>query len=1361
MERLNWDNFNIKNRDNTKAFEDMCRVLFLRELKKGAYDYGYNVNEAGLEIQPILNDEDGKWYGAQCKYFSCGESSNKYSQIYKSLSKAIKYFKSKLNIIYIYTNVELKPFMTADDMEKHPNSDRAKIIKESKKNNIEIKWLQADNILDLIRKPENRDLYQLYFSDSKELEFLQDVLTIEEETFLQSNELIDLKFINGESINSLYESVIDNKFGLILGEAGTGKSIAIKKIFSELLIDFNKNYENYSQESEICIPIFIRLRECISGDIEDLIRKRLKDYNLNIISKSFKYFYLLDGLDEGAYYDIRKICDFINDIHKKDQVKGILVSARVDSNNLSYFRQWFKWKEYIFKKLSYEDIEVFFKSKNDLKKLKILKQLEDKDILKDLDDIFSLTLLWENIYVVNQNTSKIEIIELAIEYWIKNYSKLYELSLLDPKQSQIMLLCREIAYEMQKRLSLTLALDDIQEIITKTFKLQSPHEINLIVECLNNLFFESSTFSTAKINMSFKHRRFQEYFLYEKIELEYYSNPGILRELKLFHNKEFILNIFLKTSLERARINKNIFKCLTLSLLEYYLGRYYLKNYNDNNIITKKNNYLLIDAPYSYMDNFLHLLSTYNVEELKNLFSNQNLMISDAITEDNYGKFIEIYHRKNNVDISKLIKKECNLETIKVNYRNKENFPYYLYKIKKVSIDELYINIIGKYTFKENDVRNMDYVLTDRTEVHALIKLMLEFELENLTDKISKMDKNILEVLCLNLLEFKYVNIILGNEFKNINFKKAIILRIELKDENYYINTMAVYKLLTNKNTYDTNLKKAFNKANVRNFHSWSTNIGLHVALAYLQNEDDKYELTEFKLGVELLRVVYDNYKDKQNILDKWIDIIKLFNYIYNDWLKYTHSNMLGALISVIDFDSIQLKSFLRELLKYDSVIYSQSVLFNIYKNNNEQFKRIANVGFLDKLLENLYGSTDEQYDDLSESLFQLATMYDTVDKKRKYDLLINGIENCMVRPNYRNEELASDVLPEALYLAYQNYWLEEQGLNSNIERLFSLLERINKNTDNAGNFNKLKWIIENCTSIQKYKNGLYDICSYPLYKKEEIVEYDMNLINRDNLKEYCLCQVKGVPYNSVEFWRKLILDNDDRDYRIEKIYEFLKESKYPHYFGCNQVNYSHIPLYILLENGETRDKTKEFIIEEVGLLSIYQIIKIYGITGEKYGSMEYIDYLFKFCEMLTHKIDIEYRENRKIDITAECLSDFEICRYAQEKWIVDEYGNNAHLKSNPKIKIHWSEEGEPYYSEWANSNPDESAYKYNYKLYFDSKLIKAFDLVWVDGYRALLPIPKGNSNLVRRDEYLLSRIFNINVNELNSYMRRSGLQVE
>ncbi|MBB6715574.1 NACHT domain-containing protein [Clostridium gasigenes] len=1361
MNRLNWDDFNIKNRDRTKAFEDMCRVLFLRNLKKSAYDYSYNFNEAGLEIQPIFNEVDGNWYGAQCKYFVAGDSTNKYKQIYKSLSNAIKYFKGKLNILYIYTNSELKPHMTKKEIEKYPDSDRGKIIRESEKNNITIKWIQADNIFDLVRDSENLDLYQLYFSHSRELEFLQDTLSIEERTFLQSRELLDLKFTNGESINSFYKIVIKKEFALVLGAAGTGKSIGIKKLFNNLLVDFyNRYYQPDKTYDEICIPIFIRLRECIHGNIEDLIRKRLRDYNLNSTNKSFKYFYLLDGLDEVPYYDVRKICNFINSIYSKSRVKGVIVSSRIDSNNISYFRQEFKWSEYIFEKLSYVDIYNFFEVKSDLKKIDRVKSLEGEYILNDIEDIFSLTLLWENIYMVNQYTSKIDIIELAVDYWIKNYSKIDELSLLEPKKSQIILLCREIAYEMQKRLSLTLAIDDIQGIISKIFKINCPNEINLVVDSLKNLFFEYSTYSTSKINMAFRHRRFQEYFLYEKIELEYYSNPNIIRELKLFHNKDFILNVFLKTSLKRAQMNNDIFKCLTLRLLEYYLGKYYLKSYKDN-VNSKKNNFLYLDAPYSYMDNFLYLLATYDVEELKILFKNENIMVNDAITEDNFGKFIEIYHRKNNKDISELIKEECSLCEVKVNYRNRDKIPYYLYKIKRKNIEEIYTSIINNYVFRDTDVKNMDYILTNRNDIHSIVKLMLEFELEYLTDKILNMDNNMLEVLCFNLVEFQYVNIILGKESKYLKFRARVIERVEKIDEYYNINTLAIYKLLTNKSTYDMQLKEAFKKINVRNFPSWSTHIELHILLAYLQTEDNRYELEEFTLGVELFRIVYDNYNNKQKILDKWINIIRSFNYIYDDWLKYTNSNILGIFISFIDFELVQLKSFFRELLKYDSVIYPQSVLFNIYKYNNQFFYKFVNIGFLDKLLELIHESTDEQYDDLSETLFQLATMYDTVDKKKKYELLITGIENCMVRPNYRNEELASDVLPEALYLSYQNYWLEDYRLNLKIERLFRLLDKINKTTDNAGSMGKLKWVIENCSTTKEYESHLYDVQSYSLCKNEEICEYNMNWINRDNLKEYCLCKIKGVPYSSLRFWEKLILENDDSEYRVEKIYEFLREDNYPYYFGCNQVNYSHIPLYILLENGETRERTKQFIIEEVGLLSIYQVVKILGIMGDMIEAIKYIEYLFNFCEMLTHKIDLNYVDDKKIDVNSENLTDFDICRYAQKKWIVDEYNNKAYLQSNCKIKIEWSDEKEDYYSKGANSNPDESAYKYNYKLYFDSKLIKSFDLVWVDGYRALLPIPKGNSNLVRRDEYLLSRILNINTKDLNRYMRCSDLQVE
>jgi len=69
MPRITWDDFNHKNKDKTAAFENMCRTLFLRQIKKSGYDYQYNFNQAGLEFEPVYNNEIKKWCGAQCKYF--------------------------------------------------------------------------------------------------------------------------------------------------------------------------------------------------------------------------------------------------------------------------------------------------------------------------------------------------------------------------------------------------------------------------------------------------------------------------------------------------------------------------------------------------------------------------------------------------------------------------------------------------------------------------------------------------------------------------------------------------------------------------------------------------------------------------------------------------------------------------------------------------------------------------------------------------------------------------------------------------------------------------------------------------------------------------------------------------------------------------------------------------------------------------------------------------------------------------------------------------------------------------------------------------------------------------------------------
>ena len=89
-------------------------------------------------------------------------------------------------------------------------------------------------------------------------------------------------------------------------------------------------------------------------------------------------------------------------------------------------------------------------------------------------------------------------------------------------------------------------------------------------------------------------------------------------------------------------------------------------------------------------------------------------------------------------------------------------------------------------------------------------------------------------------------------------------------------------------------------------------------------------------------------------------------------------------------------------------------------------------------------------------------------------------------------------------------------------------------------------------------------------------------------------------------------------------------------------------------------------------------------------------------------------------------------------------------------------DEREDFNEVWATRHPDKRAYRYEYVLYINNIERKKFGLVWVDGFRALLPIPKQyGKNIVRRDEYLICKLLNSSVNELNSYMRISKLEVE
>ena len=113
MNNISWNQFEIKNSNPRDAFETMCRHIFLRQYKVSNHAFSANYNQTGLETEPVLFD--GKYYGFQCKYSTSGNGSVLYDEVYNSLKKAVTAY-SNLNTIIVYTNLDVKPNVTDEEL---------------------------------------------------------------------------------------------------------------------------------------------------------------------------------------------------------------------------------------------------------------------------------------------------------------------------------------------------------------------------------------------------------------------------------------------------------------------------------------------------------------------------------------------------------------------------------------------------------------------------------------------------------------------------------------------------------------------------------------------------------------------------------------------------------------------------------------------------------------------------------------------------------------------------------------------------------------------------------------------------------------------------------------------------------------------------------------------------------------------------------------------------------------------------------------------------------------------------------------------------------------------------------------------
>jgi len=209
-------------------------------------------------------------------------------------------------------------------------------------------------------------------------------------------------------------------------------------------------------------------------------------------------------------------------------------------------------------------------------------------------------------------------------------------------------------------------------------------------------------------------------------------------------------------------------------------------------------------------------------------------------------------------------------------------------------------------------------------------------------------------------------------------------------------------------------------------------------------------------------------------------------------------------------------------------------------------------------------------------------------------------------------------------------------------------------------------------------------------------------------------------------------------------------------------VDYIYLPVAVLLSDERTKDKFTDFIMDYAGEYGFYNVIRGYSIIGKTNEGRKCIEFLFKYINMLTSPISY-LSSSKELTQDKSLFTSNTIYNSNKKDWDFFEDKCTCVLRSNPKIKIVWndSEERRAFHEKWATNHSDNKAYISKYRIYNGDMEIKRFSLVDVDGYRATLPIPQINTNIIKRSDYFLSRLFNDRIETLHEYIILSKLIVE
>lgn len=104
------------------------------------------------------------------------------------------------------------------------------------------------------------------------------------------------------------------------------------------------------------------------------------------------------------------------------------------------------------------------------------------------------------------------------------------------------------------------------------------------------------------------------------------------------------------------------------------------------------------------------------------------------------------------------------------------------------------------------------------------------------------------------------------------------------------------------------------------------------------------------------------------------------------------------------------------------------------------------------------------------------------------------------------------------------------------------------------------------------------------------------------------------------------------------------------------------------------------------------------------------------------------------------------ILKSTPEEWLNFEEEGILTLKNDLDIWIKKIATDEKFDEEWVRSYADKNAYRVNVEFYYRNSLVEKEVFVYVDGYRAIVPLSKDRySKKASKKDYIIAKILNQN----------------